>query len=114
MTLRNDLGSTPSFFPYRFMVFQEEDTFFFGYSLSSSLDFAFLHQQPVELVPLGTQLVHIPVVTGTGLRHNRFSPAFFMLSQQLNKLKEASYPGIVAQIVFWIIKGGGGKGEKKY
>lgn len=56
MTWRNALGSTPSFFLYGLMVSWEGDTFSFGYSLSSSLDFTVLHQQPVELVPLGTQI----------------------------------------------------------
>lgn len=113
MTLRNALGSTPSFFLYGFMVFWEADTFSFGYSLSSSLDFAILHPQPVELVPLGTQLAHMLVVTGTGLKHTRFSPAFFMLSQYLDKLKETSSPRNCCTDCF-LNHLGVGKGEKKY
>lgn len=55
MTWRNALGSTPSFFLYGLTVFWEQDIFSFEYS-PYSLDFIVLHQQPVELVPLGTQI----------------------------------------------------------
>ena len=71
MTLRNALGSVPSFSTNGFMVYWKGDTFPFEYGLSSYWGFTALQQQPGGIVPQGTW-TDPAVLTGIGLNHTRF------------------------------------------